>query len=111
MVMTPSRLKKTNPVPAPIELPAPAWGVSGIVLAESDSDGVKRGRDVAILRDATGDRRFVTVGDPVGNDYHVSAVRPGGVEIRSKKRTAMIRLDSSTSNSSDRPGVSTGSRN
>ncbi len=99
-----------NPVPAPVELPAPSWGVSGIVLAESDSDGIKRGRDVAILRDTAGDRRFVTVGDPVGNDYHVSAVRPAGVEIRNKKRTAMIRLDS-LSNPSERSGASTGSRN
>jgi hypothetical protein len=97
--------------PVVVELPAPAWNVSGIVLAERDSDGIKRGRDVAILRDTTGNRRFVTVGDPVDNGYRVSAVQPGGVEIRNKNRTAMIHLDSSTPNSSQSPdGTTTGSR-
>ena len=97
-----------TPGPAVVELPAPVWTVSGIVLAERDTDGIKRGRDVAILRDATGNRRFVTVGDPVDNGYHVSAVRPGGVEIRNKNRTAMIRIESSavsTGNPSLRPGI------
>lgn len=89
-----------GPGPAVVELPAPAWTASGIVLAERDTDGIKRGRDVAILRDAAGNRRFVTVGDPVDNGYHVSAVRPGGVEIRNHNRTAMIHLESSAANQS-----------
>lgn len=93
--------------PAPVELPAPSWQVAGIVLAEHDTDGIKRGRDVAILRDGAGSRRFVTVGDPVNNGYVVSAVLPGGVEIRNKKRTTLINLDSSSLNLSERPGGTT----
>jgi hypothetical protein len=97
--------------PLVVELPAPAWSISGIVLAERDSDGIKRGRDVAILRDTAGSRRFVTVGDPVDNGYHVSAVLSDGVEIRNKKRTAMIHLNTSTQNTSESPdGTTTGSR-
>jgi hypothetical protein len=104
--------KAAPAVPVIVELPAPAWGVAGIVLAERDSDGIKRGRDVAILRDGTGNRRFVTVGDPVDNGYHVSAVRPGVVEIRNKNRTKLIHIDSSIPTSSERAGgIATGGRN
>ncbi|MBC8102755.1 MAG: hypothetical protein H7Z41_09230 [Cytophagales bacterium] len=95
-------------IPAAVELPAPDWAVSGIVLAERDSDGIKRGQDVAILHDSTGSRRFVTVGDPVDNGYHVSAVRSSGVEIRNKRNIKIITLSSSSSsNSSARAGGAT----
>ncbi|MES2461949.1 MAG: hypothetical protein V4671_15300 [Armatimonadota bacterium] len=106
----PKAASKEKPVETmPIELPAPAWSISGIVLAERDSDGIKRGRDVAILRDSAGNRRFVTVGDPVDNGYHVSAVLSGGVEIRNDKRTTMIHLNSSTSKPSEvAAGTATG---
>lgn len=60
-------------VPPP---PPPTLTVSGVLVASRDAGG----RSVAVLTGG-GDRRYVTVGDPVGNGFVVSAVSLDGVEV------------------------------
>jgi len=70
---------------APVPLPPPAppeYVVTGVVL------GDKGGRDVAILRGSGSvgqeDRKFVTVGEDVGNGFYVAAIRADGILLKSR---------------------------
>jgi|GEM_PF-1188289 hypothetical protein len=65
----------------PPDPPAPDFQVTGVVLGEGGT------RSVAILRGADSERRFVMVGDPVGNGFVVSAINANGIEIRDSNRT------------------------
>lgn len=79
----------------PVEMgppPAPTLAVTGVVLGDPTSGNP---RNVAILRANNGeDRRFVSVGDYVGNGYTVVAVHADGVEIQDKagNRRVTIKL-------------------
>jgi hypothetical protein len=96
-------------VPSPPPPPPPAYTVTGIVMGDRSAGDT---RAVAILRgggnvvvpssdkDATAaatsggavDRRFVTVGDPVGNGFVVAAVRADGVDLKSGSRRVTLKL-------------------
>jgi len=72
--------------PVPVEPPpAPEYSVTGIVRGEMD---------VAILRGGAGgeERRFVRVGDPVGNGFVVAAIQADGVVIKSGDRRILLKL-------------------
>lgn len=79
----------------PVEIespPAPALVVTGVVLGDPTSGNP---RNVAILRgNSSEERRFVSVGDYVGNGYTVVAVHADGVEIQDKagNRRVTIKL-------------------
>ena len=79
-----------NPVEVAPE--APDLNVTGIVLGDPTTGNP---RNVAILRAKSGDeRRFVSVGDYVGNGFTVVAVHADGVEIKDKagNRRVTIKL-------------------
>jgi hypothetical protein len=68
-----------DPAVAPVEVgppPPPSLHVAGLLVAEPGSDG----RSVAILA-GSGEKRYVTAGDPVGNGYVVASVSLKGVEV------------------------------
>ena len=68
----------TAPV-GPVEVappPPPTLNVAGVLVAEPGSEG----RSVAILS-GSGEKRYVTAGDPVGNGYVVASVSLRGVEV------------------------------
>ncbi len=79
----------------PVELepaPVPTLVVTGVVMGDST---VSNPRNIAILRGSSGEeRRFVSVGDYVGNGYTVVAVHADGVEIQDKagNRRVTIKL-------------------
>ena len=80
-----------NPV-IPEAPPVPSLAVTGVVLGDPTSGNP---RNVAILRSGAGEeRRFVSVGDYVGNGYTVVAVHADGVEIQDKagNRRVTIKL-------------------
>lgn len=63
----------------PVELappPPPSLNVAGLLVAEAGSGG----KSVAILA-GSGEKRYVTAGDPIGNGYVVASVTLGGVEV------------------------------
>ena len=66
--------------------PAPNYAVTGVVLGNGGG-----AENVAILRDGE-ERRFVRVGDSVGNDFVVSAILFDGVEIRSGERRVILKI-------------------
>jgi hypothetical protein len=82
--------------PVAVVVPVPDLKVTGVVLGDL-STGVTR--NVAILRGGQGDedRRFVSVGDPVGNGFRVAAVHADGVEIEDSagNRRVTLRLGKS----------------
>ncbi len=63
--------------------PPPTFVVTGVVRGEQE--------DIVILRDGD-ERRFVRVGDPVGNGFKVTAVLEDGVEIGSGSRRLILNL-------------------
>jgi hypothetical protein len=98
--VAPLQKPSVNPValskPAEVDVPVPGLTVTGVVLGDL-STGVTR--NVAILRGGTGDgdRRFVSVGDPVGNGFRVAAVHADGVDIEDSagNRRVTLRLGKS----------------
>lgn len=70
--------------------PPPAYTVTGVVL------GDRGGRDVAILRGSGGtgagqeERRFVTVGEDVGNGFYVASIHANGIILRSRTNTSQV---------------------
>jgi len=82
--------------PMPVDVPPPDLTVTGVVLGDL-STGVTR--NVAILRGKGGeeDRRFVSVGDPVGNGFRVAAVNADGVDLEDSagNRRVTLRLGKS----------------
>jgi hypothetical protein len=81
----------------PVEVPPPDLTVTGVVLGDL-STGVTR--NVAILRgkgQGEEDRRFVSVGDPVGNGFRVAAVNADGVDLEDSagNRRVTLRLGKS----------------
>jgi hypothetical protein len=76
---------KQEPVRLPDPVP-PAYVVTGVVL------GDKGGRDVAILRGgASGqdERKFVTVGEDVGNGFYVAAIQANGIVLKSRAKATL----------------------
>lgn len=77
--------------------PPPAVMVTGIVMGIAEP-GSPAGSSVAVVRGADGgaaggsERRFVRVGDSVGNGFVVAQVKPGGIVIKSGSRRITLRL-------------------
>lgn len=74
--------KPIDPISVPPPSP-PTLAVAGVVVAGPGSGN----RDVAVLRGGA-DRRYVTLGDPVGNGFVVSAIRMDGIEIMEERHTS-----------------------
>jgi hypothetical protein len=79
--------------------PAPTFTVTGIVLGDPMEPRDERNPSVAVLSSGSdarsgSDRMFVTVGDSVGNGYVVTAIRAGGVDIRSGGRRVTLKIGS-----------------
>lgn len=95
-------------VPPP---PPPPYTVTGIVMGDRS---IGDGRSVAILRtsgpggsapatpgastESGAERRFVSVGDPVGNGFIVAAVRPDSVDLKSGSRRVTLKLGMGNNN-------------
>ena len=75
--------------------PAPAVMVTGIVMGIAEP-GSPAGISVAVVRGADGtagsERRFVKVGDSVGNGFVVAKVNSGGIVIKSGSRRVTLRV-------------------
>jgi len=110
-----------GPAPvAPVVMPPPAppaYTVTGVVVADRDNPGAA---PIAVLRGGAGagdtgngklastptmtassntsERRFVTIGDPVGNGFVVAAVRADGVDLRSGKRLVTLKIGTANGN-------------
>lgn len=73
--------------------PPPAFIVTGVVMGDSNAGD---NRNIAILRGASGpggeDRRFVTVGDEVGNGFVVAAVHDMGVDLKERNGSRHVTL-------------------
>lgn len=73
---------------APMAVPPPAFTVTGVVLGADAGT-----KSIAILRGGEGnERRFVAVGDPVGNGFVVAAVHAAGVDIKSGSRRVTMKI-------------------
>lgn len=75
-----------SPKPTVVQLPPPpppTLAVAGVLVAGPGSGN----KDIAVLRGGS-DRRYVTLGDPVGNGFVVSAIRIDGVEIMEERHTS-----------------------
>jgi len=81
---------------APFVLPAappPAYTLTGVVTSEGA--GRFSRQSVAILRGGAGEmseRRFVKIGDEIGNGYRVTAIFAGGIDIKSGSRTITLNM-------------------
>jgi hypothetical protein len=108
-------------LPAPVLLPPPSpppYTVTGVVVADRDNP---RATPIAVLRGGASetntavaktagapltmvaaatpaDRRFVTIGDPVGNGFVVAEVRADGVVLRSGKRLVTLKIGMANGN-------------
>jgi len=118
-----TQLTSLGPGPAPVApvvMPPPAppaYTVTGVVVADRDNPGAA---PIAVLRGGAGagdagngklastptmtassntsERRFVTIGDPVGNGFVVAAVRADGVDLRSGKRLVTLKIGTANGN-------------
>lgn len=91
-----------SPTGGPVVLPPappPDMVVTGVVLGDVSNGAA---RNVAIMRGKGGDgkdeRRFVSVGDPLGNGFTVTAVHADGVDIKDKTRNITLKLGSAGDN-------------
>jgi hypothetical protein len=91
-----------SPNGGPIVLPPPEppeMVVTGVVLGDLSSGAA---RNVAIMRGKSAkgeeERRFVSVGDPLGNGFTVTAVHADGVDIKDKTRRITLKLGSAGDN-------------
>ena len=79
------------PVVVPL-LPPPAFVVTGVVRGEQEDIVILRGGGNGSGSGDAVERRFVRVGDSVGNGFVVSAIFRDGVEIRSGNRRVTLKL-------------------
>jgi hypothetical protein len=91
-----------SPTGGPVVLPPPPppdMVVTGVVLGDVSTGAA---RNVAIMRGKGGDgkdeRRFVSVGDPLGNGFTVTAVHADGVDIKDKTRNITLKIGSAGDN-------------
>ncbi len=88
--------------------PPPAYVLTGVVTSEGA--GRYSRNSVAILRGGAGEtaeRRFVKIGDEIGNGYRVVAIFASGIDIKSGSRTITLNMGAPKTQNNNGPAPAT----